>query len=200
MPGRHVADHQVRLFMEYGRTRSARPRRRRPASRSHRHPHQAGPAGRHVRRGGGGDARGGAGPAPGRHPRGVAAAPSGAGSGCPAHPGAAGRRPEGAARPREGGDLPAAALTGPDGPACLHPHDRARRRPAGQKPGHMPCRFRLPWSGFRHVGQVQAARASRRRPPACRRRSGSRAGPRRSTGQATCLQASAIPAGRMPGT
>ncbi len=66
-------------------------------------------------------------------------------------------------------------------PARLHPHEQARRRLAGRKPGHMLHHFRLPWSGFRHVGQVQAARASRRWPKACRRRSGSRAGPRRST-------------------
>ncbi len=83
--------------------------------------------------------------------------------------------------------------------ACLHPSRGARRRLAGRKPGHMPCHFRLPWSGFRHAGQVSAARASRRWPKACRRRSGSRAGPRASTGQATCRPVSAIIARRMPG-
>ncbi len=35
--------------------------------------------------------------------------------------------------------------------ACLHPSEGVRRHPAGRKPGHMPCHFRLPWSGFRHA-------------------------------------------------
>ena len=45
------------------------------------------------------------------------APPSGAGSECPAHPGAADPRPEGAARPGAGGDVPAEARTGSE--ACL---------------------------------------------------------------------------------
>ena len=151
MSGRHATDHQARLFMDWADHIQLKPRRQGPASRSHRLPHQAGSAGRGPGAEGGGDARGLPGSAPHGRVSGADVVSLGSRSGYPAHPGAADPRPEGAARRRQGGHVPAKARTGPE--ACLP--SPVRRGSTSPLPGRSSSTCPVT-SGFRNLGREDA--------------------------------------------